>query len=120
MSGLFVQGGAALSHVLQALSVAELLDGLSLESLSDVYLKMDLEGCDALIVADILRHGLRPAALHFEVPGPTEQTADVFNLLAGAGYRVPELGGAHGFYSAVCSRERACLIGFEPTAVYRK
>jgi SAM-dependent methyltransferase len=86
-------------------------------SLERSYLKIDIEGLDSLLVADLVTLGCYPAVLHFEYL-PWIDYSEAFDALRSSGYKLPDLRPGHRFYSFACSRDEAFLIGFEPTSIY--
>jgi hypothetical protein len=101
-------------------TVTQLLERLPAEWIASAYLKIDLEGLDEAIVRDLIASAVRPAVLHFEFLPAQWSDPGTFEFIRAAGYRVPVLprSPAHMYYSVICGREDAGVVGFRPDIAY--
>ena len=114
-SGLFVESGVVVRAGPRRVLTEFLRERLA--SLDSAYLKLDVEGLDAIFVTDLLRAGMRFPVIHFEVL-PWIDCGRAMDALRADGYVVPPLVDGHRFYSLACSRSSGVLVGFCPNRAY--
>lgn len=116
-SGLGATEGEIMNDA-EPVSLLSVLGDLTKEEIAASYLKLDLEGIDEQVVAEILESGWRPGAIEFEIIGRDYRDGGTVGRLEAAGYKVPRLDGTHPYWSVTCSASRCAVVGFKPDTVY--
>lgn len=116
-SGIGASDGEIMNDA-EPVSLLTVLNDLTREELAASYLKLDLEGIDEQVVAEILESGWRPGAIEFEIIGRDYRDPQTIKRLENAGYKVPRLDGKHPYWSVTCSASRCAVVGFKPDTVY--
>jgi hypothetical protein len=114
----FVKRSAVQIPVARTQSLKEYIENNRDKFTPDTYVKIDLDGVDIEFVAEILRSGLEPGAVQFEVWATARPVCEqIMKILANLGYSIPRADlNVHKNYSVAVSKNYWWAVGYDNAA----